>query len=372
MNWLSRADFRAPRWQNASSRCWLLTCWKRPPASLPPAVGLLQPSRSIVVPESSSWRIWTRRSAVSLCATSAATPLAERSFAFDRGPGAGSRVERDPRGIRVCCSPHGGIAPSRARGIGVAVQAPVAIGRGEPVDARMMPGWDGFSIPGWFAAHTDVPVLVDSHVNVMALGEHWAHWRDVDHVLFVDVGTTIECGIVSGRAVHRGAHGAAGDIGHIRLAGHDDVLCPCGNTGCLEAVAGGDALAANLSAAGLPARSVRDVVALRARGRAGRAAGRARARGAPSARCWPSASTSSTPGAIVVGGDAGGGAAAAARGRARGGDRALAADGHARPAHGRGPARRPRGRDRRRRDGDRARARARRTWTARSSGTRAN
>ena len=47
------------------------------------------------------------------------------------------------------------------------------------------------------------------------------------------------------------------------MPGHDDVVCRCGNTGCLEAVAGGAALAARLRAAGLAAaRSGRDVVTL--------------------------------------------------------------------------------------------------------------
>jgi predicted NBD/HSP70 family sugar kinase len=229
-----------------------------------------------------------------------ATPLLERSLPFDPGRSPADALSEIHTGFGLLLR-HGGIAPSRARGIGVAIPAPVAIGRDAPVDARMMPGWDGFSISGWFAAHADVPVLVDSHVNAMALGEHWEHWRDVDHVVFVNVGTTIECGIVSGRTVHRGAHGAAGDIGHIRLAGYDDVLCPCGNTGCLEAVAGGDALATNLSAAGLPARSVRDVVAHARAGepvalQAVRGAGRAV--GEVLAECI----NFFNPGAIVVGG----------------------------------------------------------------------
>jgi predicted NBD/HSP70 family sugar kinase len=237
---------------------------------------------------------------VAVCDLDAA-PLAEHSFGFDTSAEPAAVLSEIHAGMGLLLE-RGGIAPSRARGIGVAVQAPVAIGRGEPVDARMMPRWDGFSIPRWFAWHSDAPVLVDSHVNVMALGEHWTHWRDVDHLLFVNVGTTIECGIVSGRSVHRGAHGAAGDIGHIRLAGHDDVLCPCGNTGCLEAVAGGEALASNLSAAGLPARSVRDVVAHARAGepvalQAVRGAGRAV--GEVLAECI----NFFNPGAIVVGGD---------------------------------------------------------------------
>ena len=55
--------------------------------------------------------------------------------------------------------------------------------------------------PSWFAEHyaPACPVLVDNDVNIMALGEHWAHWRDVEHLLFVKVGTGIGCGIVAER-----------------------------------------------------------------------------------------------------------------------------------------------------------------------------
>ncbi len=41
--------------------------------------------------------------------------------------------------------------------------------------------------------------------------------------------------------IHRGANGAAGDIGHVRVR-DSEVLCRCGKVGCLEAVAGGWAL----------------------------------------------------------------------------------------------------------------------------------
>ena len=49
---------------------------------------------------------------------------------------------------------------------------------GQPVNPPIMPGWDGFEIPGWFADRYAAPVLVDNDVNIMALGEHWAHWRE--------------------------------------------------------------------------------------------------------------------------------------------------------------------------------------------------
>jgi predicted NBD/HSP70 family sugar kinase len=105
-------------------------------------------------------------------------------------------------------------------------------------------------------------VLVDNDVNIMALGEHWTYWRETEHLLYVKVGTGIGCGIVAGGYIHRGAQGAAGDIGHIRISGHDDVVCRCGNIGCLEAVAGGRALAQRLAAEGIEASNSRDVVQL--------------------------------------------------------------------------------------------------------------
>ena len=151
---------------------------------------------------------------------------------------------------------------SDVRGIGIGVPGPVAFSEGMPVNPPIMPGWDGFSIPEWFASRYEAPVLVDNDVNIMALGEHWTRWRETEDLLFVKIGTGIGCGIVAGGRIHRGAEGAAGDIGHIRIAGHDDVVCRCGNIGCLEAVAGGRALAARLREQGVDAANAREVVRL--------------------------------------------------------------------------------------------------------------
>jgi predicted NBD/HSP70 family sugar kinase len=148
------------------------------------------------------------------------------------------------------------------RGIGVGLPGPVEFATGEPVEPPIMRGWGGFSIPAWFAKRYAAPVLVDNDVNMMALGEQRTYFRDCQHLLFVKVGAGVGSGIVAGSEVHRGAHGGAGDIGHISVAGHDHVVCRCGNAGCLEAVAGGPALARRLSALGLPAASTRDVVRL--------------------------------------------------------------------------------------------------------------
>jgi predicted NBD/HSP70 family sugar kinase len=77
----------------------------------------------------------------------------------------------------------------------------------------------------------------------------------------VKAGTGIGSGIVVVGRLYRGAGGAAGELGHVRAPRAGDVPCPCGNSGCLEAIAGGNAIAAQLTAAGVPARDVHDVAA---------------------------------------------------------------------------------------------------------------
>jgi predicted NBD/HSP70 family sugar kinase len=155
-----------------------------------------------------------------------------------------------------------GVADDQVRAMGIGVPGPVEFVTGRPVSPPIMPGWDGFAIPARLRERVAVPVLVDNDVNIMALGEHWKTWPHVDDLMFVKVGTGIGCGFVARSEIYRGAQGAAGDIGHIRVSGHDDVLCECGNTGCLEAIAGGRALVRAVRDVGLDAQSSRDVVDL--------------------------------------------------------------------------------------------------------------
>ena len=191
----------------------------------------------------------------------AGVPLAEEAFDMDIAEGPDRVLQMVHEHFAALLAELDSSAGD-VRGIGIGVPGPVAFHSGQPVKPPIMPGWNGFSIPDWFSGRYDAPVLVDNDVNIMALGEHWANWRDTDHLMFIKVGTGIGCGIVAGGSIHRGAQGAAGDIGHIRLAGHEEMLCRCGNVGCLEAFAGGDALARRLTEAGVDAANSRDVVRL--------------------------------------------------------------------------------------------------------------
>lgn len=146
--------------------------------------------------------------------------------------------------------------------LGIGLPGPVDHERGRPVNPPLMPGWDGVDVPGVLRPFFGAPVLVDNDVNIMALGEHANTYSDVNHLLFIKVATGIGSGVISDGAIRRGAQGAAGDLGHVAVPGGPDVACHCGNSGCLEAVASGRAVAAELQASGLATHNGADVVSL--------------------------------------------------------------------------------------------------------------
>ncbi|WP_328471456.1 ROK family protein [Actinoplanes sp. NBC_00393] len=167
-------------------------------------------------------------------------------------------------------------------GIGIDVPGPVDFDSGQVVSPPIMSGWDRYDIRAWFAGRYDCPVLVDKDVNAMAVGEHRSVYPEVRQLLVVKVGTGVGAGMIIDGEVFRGADGAAGDIGHIQLAVGDtdsEPVCRCGNTGCVEAYAGGWALVRDLEVSGvqeaLALIRTGDLDAVRLARRAGRILGHA-------------------------------------------------------------------------------------------------
>ena len=184
---------------------------------------------------------------------------------IEAGPDSGlARVEE--LFDQLVATTHG--VPGRLWGIGIAVPGPVEFATGRPISPPIMPGWDGYPIRERFAARYSAPVWVDNDVNVLALGE----WRSGvaaghDDVVVIKIGTGIGAGIISAGRLHRGAQGSAGDVGHIQVVEDPAVICRCGNIGCLEALAGGAALAREGEDAARAGRSPHLATALDQRGR---------------------------------------------------------------------------------------------------------
>lgn len=102
-------------------------------------------------------------------------------------------------------------------------------------------------------------VALDNDANMAALAEHRVGAAKGARVsLTVTIGTGVGCGIVVDDRVFRGAHGGAGEIGHMPL-GVEGPACRCGVPGCAEPIGSGSGIVALAREAGIDATSARDV-----------------------------------------------------------------------------------------------------------------
>ena len=191
----------------------------------------------------------------------AAVALAETELHVDLSNGPDAALERLDQCVTdlLDCASHdwedvGGIGVGAPRFLlrdGAASPAPPSL-----------ESWRARSITQWFAARHDVPVVVEDTVNLMALGEQRIHWSDVDDLIYVHVDDEIVSGLIAAGEIHRGATGAAGDIGHIQMSADTNARCRCGRTGCLTALAGGAAIVTRLAGGRRAANTTHDVAAL--------------------------------------------------------------------------------------------------------------
>lgn len=89
-----------------------------------------------------------------------------------------------------------------------------------------------------------LPVVVDNDTNAAALAEHrHGAAKGADHAVMIALGTGIGGGLVLDGKVYRGAHGFAGELGHL-VVDHEGADCPgdCPGRGCLEVLVSGTAI----------------------------------------------------------------------------------------------------------------------------------
>ncbi|MFY1578904.1 ROK family protein [Verrucosispora sp. WMMD703] len=93
------------------------------------------------------------------------------------------------------------------------------------------------------SARLGLPTALGHDVRAGGLAEaRLGAGRTTGHVLFVAIGTGIAAAHVVAGSAATGAHGAAGELGHI-LVRPDGPVCGCGRSGCLEALASASAVA---------------------------------------------------------------------------------------------------------------------------------
>jgi glucokinase len=104
-------------------------------------------------------------------------------------------------------------------------------------------GWRDVPFVEMMQRLLDVPIVIDDDAHCAALGEaRMGAARGMDIAVYVTISTGVGAGIIIGGNIYRGAHGLAGEIGHITIEAAGP-QCSCGNFGCFEALASGSAIA---------------------------------------------------------------------------------------------------------------------------------
>lgn len=195
-----------------------------------------------------------------------------------------------------------GRSPAAIRAIGVSIPGAIDHELGASLDSPVLSGWDGVPLAPYFQELGAAPVVLDNDTNALAISERSGLLRSYDDLLLVKAATGIGAGsVVSGHLV-RGAWGAAGELGHTKSPAAAGLLCRCGETGCLEAIAAGWALVQAMRERGSDVDHVRALVALAIGGDA-EARGLIRESGRRVGEALAFAVQLLNPEAVVLGGD---------------------------------------------------------------------
>jgi len=126
-----------------------------------------------------------------------------------------------------------GLKPEEIAGIGMGVPGPV---NEEGVVAHTANlGWGYKEVARELAELTGLPSKVANDANVAALGEMWMGGaKGHKDVLMLTLGTGVGGGMIVNGKILTGAHGAAGEVGHVHVEENEDECCGCGKKGCLE------------------------------------------------------------------------------------------------------------------------------------------
>lgn len=149
-----------------------------------------------------------------------------------------------------------GIDSSLVLGLGFVCPGPLIRNRGVTSAPPSMTHWVGFPIHRRLEERLGLPALLENDATAAAAGTRLTTSHDVSVMAALFMSEGIGSGLRLNGNVYQGAHGNAGEVGHIcvQIGGPQ---CWCGSTGCLEAIAGPATVVAKARAAGLDLGSPR-------------------------------------------------------------------------------------------------------------------
>ena len=126
--------------------------------------------------------------------------------------------------------------------LSVGVPSTVSRDRRTVISTTNLTGWDEVHLVDYFERVWGVPVVLDRDTNFLMRHDMHVHGIGPDQIVIgCYVGTGLGNAIAIDGNLYVGAHGVAGELGHIPVVGHDEP-CGCGNRGCIEPLASGAGL----------------------------------------------------------------------------------------------------------------------------------
>ena len=130
----------------------------------------------------------------------------------------------------------------KVRSITIAAPGPIDLKRGVLVNPPNLP-WQNVPLAAMMSRATGARVHLANDADMAGLGEfHHGAGRGVRNMVYITWSTGVGGGLIVDGKLHRGAHGTAGEIGHM-VIDPNGPLDNCGQRGCLEAFVSGTALA---------------------------------------------------------------------------------------------------------------------------------
>ncbi len=132
--------------------------------------------------------------------------------------------------------------------IGIAAPGPLDPRTGVILSAPNLSGWTNIPLRDQLSEHFGVPVFLGNDANAAALAEwRFGAGQGTGNMIYLTISTGIGGGVIADGRLLLGAHGLAGELGHITMD-LNGPTCGCGIKGHIEAIAAGPALARNATA----------------------------------------------------------------------------------------------------------------------------
>ncbi len=146
-------------------------------------------------------------------------------------------VETIVRSIKEVMDGH------EAGGVCLAVPGHILAQENRVVFSANLHAIEGIPLKDRVEPEIGVPLVIENDANAAAWGEfRFGAGSEVDHLVFLTLGTGVGGGVISHGVLLRGAQGSGGELGHVTVHATGP-RCACGNRGCLEALASGTAIA---------------------------------------------------------------------------------------------------------------------------------